>query len=221
MKKRYAVLGFVILALAMSGCDSGSDNTPKTSSTETKPAFPPLTPEQARKAQEQERKQDKERQIEQRQQQKREQARVEHQQQLAEKQQAQQEKQQAQQEAEQKYHEDFEDYVEAMGDAWTSLGALMGNPNFGDDDWTGEVGHELSILQGGIEAGRKLHAPARYRKVGKAFNQYLDDVQTVPITMAAAVGSSDPQMLASCQPKIVQGTADMKRAMELMDEAGQ
>ena len=120
--------------------------------------------------------------------------------------------------SEQAYVTTVADQAALVGQAFTELGELFQNPQFGNDQWTIKVATQLTILRMVYDEAMDLDPPSSMAENHLKYTQAMKYFNDATYLIVQGVDELDPSLLDAATEKILTGNRLLNEATQLMLE---
>jgi outer membrane biosynthesis protein TonB len=108
--------------------------------------------------------------------------------------------------------------AEVMAESLTSLGELMQDPQFFDENWIMNVAVELVLIQMVYDEATELEVPPKFAEVHDLYLQGMSLFNDMTYDLIYGIDNLDIDRINAATQKMVEGTQYIVRASEKLDE---
>jgi hypothetical protein len=119
------------------------------------------------------------------------------------------------------YADDLVRITDSTRESFRTFATLLGNPRFGQDDWTSEVEAQLAIWDANYEEALELNPPPVFAETHALLLEALRIYGEAGDDVTLGLDTLDPNMINQASAKVVQANESFVKVLELVDRMRQ
>lgn len=119
------------------------------------------------------------------------------------------------------YADDLVRITESTRESFRAFASLMGDPHFGQDDWTGEVKAQIAIWDSNYEEAQALNPPPVFAKTHALLLEALRIYGEAGDDVALGLDTLDPAMITQAAAKVAEANESFVQVIEEADRIRQ
>jgi hypothetical protein len=119
------------------------------------------------------------------------------------------------------YADDLVRITESTRESFRTFATLLGNPRFGQDDWSSEVEAQLAIWDANYEEALELNPPPVFAEMHALLLEALRIYGEAGDDVTLGLDTLDPNMINQASAKVVQANESFVKVLELVDRMRQ